>query len=312
MHERILIIKLGALGDIIMAAGAIHDIRIHHPDIEITVLTTGSYKKIFERCPWVDKIILDPLDPRWRIDRMQVLNKKVLFESYHIIYDLQKNKRSNFYYRWFATKSSWSGRAPGCSHYYQSPIHPISVQDEFVLQLQTAGVQVKYTSKPDLAWFIEDVGTLLKQEKVSKPYIVLLAGASTGHEKKCWPYYKELAQKLIDKGKCVITVPGPDDFDLCRNIPGIMLKGPQIYLDFFQLAGVLKGAEYVVGNDSGPTHLASHLGVSGLALFGGHIPAFRTGIEHDNFRCIETKQLTALTVEKVYGEVLKSLDKEIK
>ena len=106
-----------------------------------------------------------------------------------------------------------------------------------------------------------------------------------------------------------VIVPGPDDFDLCRNIPGIMLTGPHNYLDFFQLAGVLKRAGFVVGNDSGPSHLAAHLGVPGIAIFSGHVPAYRTGIERDNFKCIETERMDLIPVEKVCSEIISHFDR---
>jgi ADP-heptose:LPS heptosyltransferase len=105
-----------------------------------------------------------------------------------------------------------------------------------------------------------------------------------------------------------MTVPGPDDLDLCRTIPGIMLTGPHKYLDFFQLAGVLQKAGYVVGNDSGPSHLASHLGTPGLALFSGHVPAYRTGIAHGNFKCMEAESMELIPVEKVYAEITNYFD----
>ena len=303
MHERILIIKLGALGDIIMAAGAIHDIRNQHQDAELTVLTTGPYKKIFERCPWVDKIVLDPRDPRWRLDLMRQLKGRVDFDSYDMIYDLQKVKRSNFYHRWFVKKASWSGKAPGCSHYFQMPKYPISVQDEFVLQLQTSGVQVEYTRKPDLEWFVEDAGSILSEANVNQPYIVLMPGSSSGQVRRRWPYYGELAQLLIDSGFCVLTVPGPDDLETCLGIPGIMLTGDQEYLNYFYLAGVLEKAAFVVGNDSGPSHIAANLGVPGIALFGKQSKKYMKNMKRKAFACLFIERLEDLTPQTLFAEI---------
>jgi len=50
--KNILIIKLGAFGDTVIAEGAMHDIRNNYLDAHISVLTTPVYKKIFDRCPW--------------------------------------------------------------------------------------------------------------------------------------------------------------------------------------------------------------------------------------------------------------------
>ena len=69
------------------------------------------------------------------------------------------------------------------------------------------------------------------------------------------------------------------------------------------LAGVLAGAKYVVGNDTGPTHLAAHLGTPGLALFGSHTTAERTGIVRDRFGVIEVPDLAALSPQTVLERV---------
>lgn len=310
--KNILIIKLGAFGDIVMAEGAIHDIRNNYINDHVSVLTSPAYKKIFERCPWVDTILIDPRDPRWRLDLMHKLNRRIRFDSFDIVYDLQRANRTSFYYRWFVNNASWSGMAAGCDLPYSvPPLEEISVLEEFAIQLKSADLSVEHTLKPNPTWFIEDVSEILAEAKVTDPYVVLLAGASARRTEKCWPYYDKLAQKLIDKGICVMTVPGPDDLDLCRTIPGIMLTGPQKYLDFFQLAGVFKGAAYVVGNDSGPSHLASHLGIPGLALFSGHVPAYRTGIEHDNFKSIEAEKMDLIPVEKVFSEIMNHFEKTV-
>jgi len=306
--KNILIIKLGAFGDIIMAEGVLHDIRNNYKNDHISVLTAPAYKKIFERCPWVDTVLTDPRDPRWRLDLMRKLNRRIRFDSFDVIFDLQRANRTSFYYRWFVKKASWSGLAAGCDFHYSIPSSQnISVQEEFAIQLKTAGLNVEHTLSPDPAWFIDDVSDILSEAKVTEPYVVLLAGASARRTEKCWPYYDRLAEKLIDEGLCVVTVPGPDDLEICRTIPGIMLTGPHKFLDFFQLAGVLKRAGYVVGNDSGPSHLAAHLGVPGLALFSRHVPAYRTGIERHNFKCIEAEKMEDITVAEVFAEIRKFL-----
>ena len=65
----------------------------------------------------------------------------------------------------------------------------------------------------------------------------------------------------------------------------------------------MKRAAFIVGNDTGPSHLAAHLGAQGLALFGAHTTAERTGIERENFTAIEVSQLSSLPVARVLDEV---------
>lgn len=304
--RNILIIKLGAFGDIIMAEGVFHDIRNNFSEACISVLTTPAYKKIFERCPWVDKILIDQRDPRWRLDLMRKLNQRIGFDSFDVVFDLQRANRTSFYHRWFVKNASWSGLAEGCDLPYSIPADKqVSVIEEFAIQLEAAGLSVEHTLKPYPDWFVDDVTEILAEAEVNIPYVVLLAGASARRTEKCWPYYDKLADRLIEKGICVLTVPGPDDLELCRTIPGIMLTGPRGYLDFFKLGGVMRGAAYVVGNDSGPSHLAAHLGVPGLALFSGHVPAYRTGIACNRFKVMEADRMEDISVEKVLSEVLR-------
>ena len=47
--SNILIIKLGSLGDVVQISGALRDIREHHKNEKITILTTSKYLNLFLR-----------------------------------------------------------------------------------------------------------------------------------------------------------------------------------------------------------------------------------------------------------------------
>jgi len=79
------------------------------------------------------------------------------------------------------------------------------------------------------------------------------------------------------------------------------------YLDYFALAGVARRAAFVVGNDTGPTHIAAHLGGRGLALYGGHTPPQTTGIQHTRFSWLEVADLADLPLERVWAEVASAI-----
>jgi hypothetical protein len=51
--------------------------------------------------------------------------------------------------------------------------------------------------------------------------------------------------------------------------------------------------------------LASHLGIPGVALFSSHVPAYRTGIERENFTCIEAEKMDLIPADKVYNAIRK-------
>ena len=56
-RRAILVIKLGALGDIILAMEAFQAIRKHHPADSITLLTRRQFVGLTEQMPWFDAII---------------------------------------------------------------------------------------------------------------------------------------------------------------------------------------------------------------------------------------------------------------
>ncbi len=297
--ERILVIKLSALGDIMQAEGAMHDIRLHHVGDEITVMTTPPYRRLMERCPWVDRIFIDRRDNRFNLGRMLDLRRRLRNERFDRVYDLQQVGRTDFYYRFFIRGTPWMGGAPGCSCCCRRPAGRCAA-DHFAASLAQAGVSVRHTLHCDVSWMADDVDAILARAGLSPPFAVLIPGGSAGHPEKRWPYYPELAVLLTEAGVPWVTVPGPDEMELCRSIGGtILLNEDGSFLDIFKLAGVLARAAFVVGNDTGPTHMAVHLQVPGLALFSRHIPATYSGIQHGRFDWIEEPDLHDLPVRTV-------------
>jgi ADP-heptose:LPS heptosyltransferase len=302
--RRILVIKHGAFGDVIQAEGALRDIRENHPGAHIAILTTRPYRALLERCPHVDEVMVDERAPRWRLDRMIALRRILRDAKFDMVYDLQNSPRTAFYFRWMLNDGRWSGTARGCSHPHRAKDpKKIRTLDRLAGQLEDAGLTIRHTRTPDVSWLADEVSALLQQSGVTRPYIVLIPGCSARHPQKRWPYYAALAERLIAAGHAVVLAPGPDEVELARSIPGICIEKT----NWTALAGILKRAQFVIGNDTGPSHLAAHLGTPGLALFGSHMPAERTGIIRENFGAIEVADLAELTVDRVYQEAMRRI-----
>ena len=73
--SNILIIKLGSLGDVVQISGALRDIRDHHKNEKITILTTSKYLNLFKNCPYVDDCLEDERLPRYNIFYLLRLRK---------------------------------------------------------------------------------------------------------------------------------------------------------------------------------------------------------------------------------------------
>lgn len=104
-----------------------------------------------------------------------------------------------------------------------------------------------------------------RQERAEDREILLFPGA--GHPAKQWllVQFFELARWLQGQGRSVRFVLGPAERDRGMEIAEFSVSCPD---SLEVLRGLLLNARLVVGNDSGPMHLAGMLGVPGLALFG--------------------------------------------
>ena len=89
----------------------------------------------------------------------------------------------------------------------------------------------------------------------------------SGHSAKCWPLrrFHSLAGWLQGQGLDPIFVCGPAEVErrlLVQNLQHFLPK------DLQDLQDCLQDCRLVVGNDSGPMHLAGLMGCPGLVLFG--------------------------------------------
>jgi ADP-heptose:LPS heptosyltransferase len=120
---------------------------------------------------------------------------------------------------------------------------------------------------------VPDIGFLTGRAVPALPerFALLVPGASAHRPGKRWPAsrYGELAQVLLARGLVPVVVGGPDEAGLAGEIlaacPGaVSLVGRTALLDIFAIAA---RAALVVGNDTGPTHIAAAAGCPALVLF---------------------------------------------
>ena len=74
------------------------------------------------------------------------------------------------------------------------------------------------------------------------------------------------------------------------------------------LVSLIDKAKFVIANDTGPAHIASHLDKMGLVLFGSHTTAKKVSIENFNFKSLSVKYLKDLNVVTVLNEVKSKLN----
>ena len=100
---------------------------------------------------------------------------------------------------------------------------------------------------------------------------------------------------------------GVSNINDAKDINALALLDNGRALDVPQLTSLIKGSSFVVANDTGPAHIAAHVGAKGLTLFGKHTTAYKVSIERENFKAIEVTDLNNLSPEKVFERLTESL-----
>lgn len=304
MSGAVLAIKLGALGDVLQAMGALADLRAAYPDARLVVLTRRPYADLVARAPFVDAVAVDAYRPRWRLDALLGLRRQLLAVCGGIpdrVFDLQNSGRTAFYRATVLRDVWWSGRAgtADCRAPHDNR-GGVPALDRLAAQLQAAGIPVSATTRPDLGFLAEPVEDVLRRVGIAPGFVALLPGSSPRGIAKRWPHYADLAHLLRARGQAVASIPGPGEIELCRSIGAPLLtEADGAPLSIPRLAGALRAASVVVANDTGPAHLAAHLGCTGLALFGPHASPARTSIETARFRALAVADLARLDADAV-------------
>ena len=312
--SNILIIKHGSLGDIAQASGAIQDISENHKNDRIYLLTTKAYLEVFKKNPFIHEVILDKRLPRYNLIYLYFLMRELKKYSFSKVFDLQNSSRTNFYKNILfpkAKKEIWSSSIttlPEVINKKEFDKH--SVLDRFNHQLQTSGLKTSYTLNPDFSWACSEISEIKKYFKLNK-FILLFPFCSPHLHIKKWPYYNDLIKLILDKFgneyKIVIS-PGPSEINEAKKINALTLLDNGNALDISQLTSLIKDSSFVVANDTGPAHIAAHVGAKGLTLFGKHTTAYKVSIERENFKAIEVTDLKNLSAEKVFERLSNSLN----
>ena len=295
--KKILIIKHGALGDLIQADGIIKSIRYEHKNAKLVLLTSKKFVKLMSMCPYIDDQLIDNRSSFFNILSQMNLYKNVKKYKFDIIYDLQNSQRTYIYRKYLFKKIKWVTT--------DRKDHPISGLRGLEEMLREYLVISKDIFRPDISWLAIDTKNIIKKNKILSKYIVLLPGSSKKNPLKRWPYFVDLAKLLISKGYEVITILGPEELEMNSSFPGHVLEN----LDWPQLSGIIKNSHFVIGNDSGPSHIASCLNKKGLALFGPSTSAIRSELKRGKFEILKVDNLADLTANKILEIMIKILNK---
>ena len=298
--QRILVIKLGALGDFVQALGPMAAIRRHHQGARIVLITAPGLDELARASGYVDEVWLDARPHAWDVGGWLSLRRRLRAAGFARVYDLQTSDRSGWYFRLFrpGPRPEWSGIAQGASHPHANPLrdgmHTIERQAE---QLKLAGIAE--VPLPDVAWAEADVSRF----GLPAAFALLVPGGALHRPAKRWPLerYAELAAALSRKGLKPVVVGSAHETLLAHAIrafepDAVDLTGRTSLLE---LASLARRAALTIGNDTGPMHLIAAAGCPAIVLFSRDSDPALCAPRGRSVTVLRRASLAELTVEEV-------------
>lgn len=267
--SRILIIKLGALGDVVMATPLIGLIQGHHADGRCALLTSETFAPLFAGWPRLEVVAF----PRRGVPAMLRAIRWIRRGTFARVYDLQSNDRS-------ALLCAVSGIAVRAGNHPRFPYthHPASpwqgqthIFERMLEVLRAAGVEGEPGPPTLPATEAERAlvrSWLHEQGLHHAPLIVVHAGASPAHPEKRWPGFARLCAALRDRGVATVAAGAAGDAAINGELAAAGAIDATERFSLPQLVELGRYARAAVTNDSGPMHVLSCAGIPVYGLFG--------------------------------------------
>ena len=281
--ERILVVKLDHLGDVLLATPVFSNLRRTYPNTELHALTGAWSRVVLEKHPDVSKVIQYNSPAFCRTG--QPTSLKQTFQLYRELrrqkYDLMVELRGDWRTVWFAflrftpkrldraalQVANKLGLAQFTGTHETTRNLDVLKQAGIPIPIQTTTFSV---TTEDEKWASDFLAT----HHIDREHPLIAIHPGSPIELKRWlpERYAELAGWLIaQKGAQILFVGVKDEIQIITDIQARMQE-ESINIagetTLTQLASILHKCNVFIGNDSGPMHLAAAVGIHTIGLYG--------------------------------------------
>ncbi len=288
---RLLILKPSSLGDIVHALPVLSALRRACPQAHIAWMVRPELAGLLE-CVWgIDEILLFDRRTmgRWftpaGISSLHAFIKKLRRGRYDLALDLQGLLRSALFARAAGCRvriglaEAREGAVFFYTHTAEAPSSP-HIVDYYTEVLKQLGVPIEpicFGLRPTQAARADLHSLLQKEWSDPGQFAVLIPGSA--HARKCWPpqRFAQLAESLHQQTGLRIVAAGSQkeaaaitQIAKMTNTPILNLAGRTTLP---QLTALFEKATLVIGNDTGPSHIAAAMDIPTVVIFGPTNPA---------------------------------------
>jgi heptosyltransferase-1 len=313
-RESILVVRLGAMGDIIHALPAAASLKQSFPDRTLIWIVRPKWMPLLEGNPFIDELV--PFDKQG-IGSIINSCKRVRAFRPTLAIDFQGLIQSALIGRLASPRQFWgfdksiARERPACFFYTSTEAPPGPHRVERNLQLAEAAGARMLTDKAWLpAGFSEGVLPL-------RPFV--LASPFAGWAGKQWPlqHYEQLAKLLAREGLALVANTTANEVPALSGLENVNVHQSSIP----GLLNATRNAAAIVGVDSGPLHIAAALHKPGVAIFGPTDPV-ATGpyggtisvLRASNVRTTYERHsrihpsMKEVSAEQVFNSLMRSID----
>jgi len=266
---KVLVIKLGALGDVIMSTALVRVLLEAHADDEFYVLTSPPYTELFAGWEGLSVTAF----PRRGLRDVIACSAWLRRQGFERIYDLQSSDRSRVLC-WLSGAREKIGNHnvyPYTHHpgdRYTGQCHIVERHQQLLAAVGIRAGEIRpwLPLPPQAGPRVED--WLAKHGAGEDRLVLMHAGASPGREEKRWPHFGELAQRLESQGRRVIWLGAAADAECNRVLAMKAGLDATSAFSIFELVALGRRSQLAVTNDSGPMHVLSCAGLPVYGLFG--------------------------------------------
>jgi heptosyltransferase I len=286
---RILLVKTSSLGDVVHNLPVATDLARHFPDATIDWVVEESFAELPRLHPAVHKVIPVAIR-RWRKSlhsaatwaEMRAFREVLRAEPYDAVIDSQGLLKSALIAALargqHIGQDCHSAREPIACRFYDRRVFVSRTHHAVERNRQLAATAFGYKVDESIDYGIS-APPLTAPWLPGGGYAVLLT--ATSRADKEWPEedWQALGMAMIATGlRCILPGGNPKERERAARLAtslGRAVAAPPMNLT--ELAGLLAGAQLVVGVDTGLVHLAAALGRPTLALYCGSDPTL-TGV----------------------------------
>jgi len=277
--QRILIVRLSAMGDVLLSTPLVRILKKRFPDSEIDFIIKKEYASLIRNNPHISHII--EFSSKDGLSELLRISREIKRREYDVIVDIQLNLRSrilkflktgtkkfnynpNRFQRFVLVhlrKDIYKDIQPVPLRYIRS-VSDLEVEDDGL------GLELYIDKVAD-----RTVDSIFKKSGLQNGCMVISMAPGAGRATKRWTEdgYIEVGRYFINKGYRVVLLGGEGDVGVCSRIFDKMgqstlnLTGK---LSLQQTAAAIKKSDLLITNDTGLMHMAAALNTRVVAIFG--------------------------------------------